>query len=88
VGTFGILDPVTHRIVFRHQLIRAAVVELSTTDERRRVNRVLAKLWADQPDRRAWHLAEATVEPDEDVAAGPRATGKFQLAAGSNGFQR
>jgi DNA-binding CsgD family transcriptional regulator len=63
------LDPVTHRITFRHPLIRAAVVELSTADERRRVNRVLAELWADQPDRRAWHLAEATVEPDEHVAA-------------------
>jgi len=63
------LDPVTHRLAFRHPLIRATVVELSTADERRWTNRVLAELWADQPDRRAWHLSEATVEPDEDVAA-------------------
>jgi DNA-binding CsgD family transcriptional regulator len=62
------LDPDTHRLAFRHPLIRSAVVELSTADERRRANRALAQLWADQPDRRVWHLAEATIEPDEDVA--------------------
>jgi DNA-binding CsgD family transcriptional regulator/ABC-type transport system involved in cytochrome c biogenesis ATPase subunit len=62
------LDPDTHRPAFRHPLIRSAVVELSTADERRRANRALAQLWADQPDRRVWHLAEATIEPDEDVA--------------------
>jgi DNA-binding CsgD family transcriptional regulator len=63
------LDPDTHRLGFRHPLIRSAVVELSTADERRGANRALAQLWADQPDRRVWHLAEATIEPDEDVAA-------------------
>jgi DNA-binding CsgD family transcriptional regulator len=62
------LDRGTHRPTFRHPLIRAAVVDLATADERRDANRVLADLWADQPDRRAWHLAEATIEPDEDVA--------------------
>jgi DNA-binding CsgD family transcriptional regulator len=63
------LDPHLHRLCFRHPLIRAAVVELSTAEQRRRANRALAELWADQPDRRAWHLAEATIEPDEEVAA-------------------
>ena len=62
------LDPDTHRLAFRHPLIRSAVVELSTTDERCRANRALAELWADQPDRRVFHLAEATITPDEDVA--------------------
>src|SRR6185503_14463686 len=35
---------------------------------RRRVG-ALADAWAEQPDRRAWHLAESAVELDESVAA-------------------
>jgi DNA-binding CsgD family transcriptional regulator len=49
--------------------MRAAVVELATADECGRANRALAVLWADQPDRRVWHLAGAAIQPDEDVAA-------------------
>jgi DNA-binding CsgD family transcriptional regulator len=59
----------SRRIEFRHPLIRSAVVELSTNDERRKAHGKLAELLADQPDRRAWHLAEAAVAPDERVAS-------------------
>ena len=62
------VDERTHRPGFCHPLVRSTVVELSTEEERRGANRVLAELWADQPDRRAWHLAEATLEPDEHAA--------------------
>ena len=62
------VDRTTRRPAFRHPLIRSTVVELSTADERSRAHLELAELWADQPDRRAWHLAEATGEPDERVA--------------------
>ncbi len=62
------VDHVTRRLAFRHPLIRAAVVELSTEDECRRAHEQLADLLADQPDRQAWHLAEATMAPDEHVA--------------------
>lgn len=58
----------THRLVFRHPLIRSTVVELATADERRRAHRELAQIWSDLVDRRAWHLGRATVEPDEEVA--------------------
>jgi DNA-binding CsgD family transcriptional regulator len=63
------LDDATHRLAFRHPLIRSAVVDLSHAEDRRTAHRALADVWADQPDRRAWHLAEATVDPDESVAS-------------------
>jgi DNA-binding CsgD family transcriptional regulator len=62
-------DESTERLTFRHPLIRSAIVELSTSDQRRRAHAELAERLADQPERHAWHLAEATEEPDERVAA-------------------
>lgn len=63
------VDGNTHRLAFRHPLIRSAVVELSTEAERRQAHQQLAGLFAEQPDRRAWHLAAAALESDEDIAA-------------------
>ena len=62
------MDGGTGRLAFRHPLTRLAIMELSASDERRAAHRTLAGQLADQPERRAWHLAEATVEPDEGVA--------------------
>jgi DNA-binding CsgD family transcriptional regulator/tetratricopeptide (TPR) repeat protein len=62
------VDEITRRPIFRHPLIRSAVVELATTAERREIHQQLAEVWADQPDRRAWHLAHATVGVDPEVA--------------------
>ena len=58
----------THRLVFRHPMIRSTVVELASSDERRRAHQELAQIWADRVDRRAWHLGHAAVEADETVA--------------------
>ena len=62
------VDDDTHRLVFRHPLIRSAIFDLSTNAERRRAHRQLAGGLVEEPERRAWHLAEATSGPDEEVA--------------------
>ncbi|MFJ3903956.1 AAA family ATPase [Streptomyces sp. NPDC090025] len=62
-------DETTGRLEFRHPLIRSAVVELSTGEQRRSVHRVLAEAWTGVLEQRAWHLGRATVDPDEQVAA-------------------
>ncbi len=62
------VDDRTGQLVFRHPLTRSAIVELSTSSDRRRAHCVLADHLADQPERQAWHLAAAAAGPDEEVA--------------------
>jgi DNA-binding CsgD family transcriptional regulator len=62
------VDQFSAELTFRHPLIRSALVELSTSAERRRAHQVLAALLTDQLERRAWHLAEAASGPDEATA--------------------
>jgi DNA-binding CsgD family transcriptional regulator len=63
------VDERSSRLEFRHPLIRSAVVESANRAQRRQSHLVLARMLAEDPDRRAWHLAEAATMPDEDVAA-------------------
>ncbi len=77
------IDPAAGRVVFRHPLIRSAVADMATNDQRRRAHRVLADRLADQPERRAWHLAEAAVEPDEQLAALLQSVAHTNLRRGS-----
>lgn len=62
------VDEHTRRLAFGHPLIRAAVVETASSAERRWAHHVLAETLTANPERRAWHLGEATAEPDAEVA--------------------
>ncbi|MGW1888304.1 AAA family ATPase [Streptomyces sp. NPDC001970] len=63
------IDDRAGRLTFRHPLTRAAVVDLATSDQRRSAHLALARTLSAQPERQAWHLGQATVVPDEEVAA-------------------
>ena len=56
---------------FSHPLARAAVLEVATPAQRRLAHEALARAWgeAGEPERSAWHLAEAGEGPDTFVSS-------------------
>jgi DNA-binding CsgD family transcriptional regulator/tetratricopeptide (TPR) repeat protein len=92
--TAQLLTVTAGRVSFRHNLVRSAVWSEAPPGVRRTVHRALAAaLPEDDVDRRAWHLGEAALRPDEDTArvldaAAGRARDRSAHAVAATAFER
>lgn len=82
------------RVTFRHDLVRSGIYAEAAPGTLRAVHAALAaSVPADDVDRRAWHLGEATASPDAGVAsvlddAATRARARGAHAVAAAGFER
>lgn len=64
----GLVSIGDSHVRFRHPLVRSAIYQAASVDERHAAHAALADMLIAQPDRRAWHRAASTIAPDAAVA--------------------
>ncbi|MFE6867939.1 AAA family ATPase [Kitasatospora sp. NPDC057692] len=72
------------RLVFRHPLLRAAVLQRTPLQQRLAVHRAIGEV-LEEGDRRTWHLALAATAPDADLADALERTAQRAEARGAHG---
>ncbi|MEV4583351.1 AAA family ATPase [Nonomuraea jabiensis] len=65
----GLIRRAGRHLRFRHPLVRSAIYHTAPFDARMEAHRKLADALRHEPDRRAWHLAAASLHPDAEVSA-------------------
>jgi DNA-binding CsgD family transcriptional regulator len=78
---------------FRHPVIRSAVRQAASLEDRLAAHAALAAGLDDQPDRRAWHRASSVIGRDEQAAralveAAARARGRGALSVSVSALER
>ena len=82
----GLVAIVGDRLAFRHPLVRSAIYESATFNDRLRAHAALAAACSaeTQTDRRVWHHAVATLTADDEIAAELEASADRSRARGGH----
>ncbi|WP_344615592.1 AAA family ATPase [Dactylosporangium salmoneum] len=79
----GLLHVDEARVRFRHPLVRSAVLQAESTHRRMAANAALADVLTHEPYRRAWHRAQSTVGPDDEIANELVESASFSVSRGA-----